>query len=91
MFETLTKEAEDLEEGGTFLVRELPDFQVKIEFGEFIKETEEQKIDKYLKAVEGGLMSIEYAVQKIWGDELSEEEQLTMVQQITGQAPVIEE
>ena len=91
VFETLTKEAEDLEEGGTFLVRELPDFQVKIEFGEFIKETEEQKIDKYLKAVEGGLMSIEYAVQKIWGDELSEEEQLTMVQQITGQAPVIEE
>lgn len=85
MFETLTKEAEDMEEGGTFLVRELPDFQVKINFGEFIQESEESKIDKYMKAVESGLMSIEYAVKKIWGDEMSEDEQQIMIQQIKGE------
>ena len=85
MFETLTKEAEDIEEGGTFLVRELPDFQVKIDFGEFIQESEESKINKYMKAVESGLMSVEYAVKKIWGDEMSEEEQQVMIQQIKGE------
>ena len=84
VFTKLTKEAEELEEGGTFLVRELPDFQVKIDFGEFIKESEEARIDRYSKAMKAGLISVEFAVRKIWGDELSEDEVIELVAQIKG-------
>ena len=82
VFKTLTKEAEDLEEGGVFLVREIPDFKVKINFGEFIKDSEESLIDRYVKAMNAGIVSVEFVVRKIWGEELSEEEMAEMIQQI---------
>ena len=65
VFMKLTKEAEELEEGGTFLVRELPDFIVRINFGEFLKESEEARIERYSKAMKAGFMSIEFAIKKI--------------------------
>ena len=73
MFDMMITEAIEVSDG--VYVIDLPhDFQVKVNFGEFIKQTFEQKSKVYMDMYEKNLISLDFALHEIFEDEMSEDE-----------------
>ncbi len=87
VFDDLMKNSQQVSEG-TYYSEQIADFVVISNFGEFQEQTLSEKAEIYTKLFEKGLVSIEFAVEKIFGSELSEEQQLVLVIQLKNEKGV---
>ena len=72
----------DEQADGIYVVELPADFEVKSDFGEYIKQSLDEKSKTFIDLYEKGLISLEFAVKSIFGDEMSDEEMETMIEQI---------
>lgn len=67
---------------GFVLVDEIPDFVVKSDFGPFHEKSMQEKVAIYKEAMASRLMSVRHGVEMLYGETLSEEEQMKLVIEI---------
>jgi hypothetical protein len=67
---------------GMVVVEELPEFIVKSDFGSFHEKSMSEKVAIYKEAIASRLMSVRHGVELLYGDTLSEEEQMKLVIEI---------
>jgi hypothetical protein len=67
---------------GMVVVEDLPEFVVKSDFGPFHEKSMSEKVAIYKEAIASRLMSVRHGVEMLYGDTLSEEEQMKLVIEI---------
>ena len=67
---------------GFVVVEEIPDFVVKSDFGPFHEKSMQEKVAIYKEAMASRLMSVRHGVEMLYGETLSEEEQMKLVIEI---------
>lgn len=70
---------------GTVTVNEISVFEVKVDFGDFYQKTIAEKMSVYAEAIKNKLASVEFAVEQVYGDTLSDEEMIRLVIEIKQQ------
>ena len=61
------------EEDGFVVVDDLDDVEIRSNFGELHEKSLKQKIDVFRDAIEGGMCSVEFAIEQVFGDQLDDE------------------
>lgn len=67
---------------GFVVVENMPDFVVKSDFGSFHEKSMSEKVSIYKEAIASKLMSVRQGVEMLYGETLSEEEQMKLVIEI---------
>lgn len=67
---------------GVYSVPDTLELNINVVFGEYAKEAFSEKVETYSGLYEKGLISLEFAVNQLYGKELTEEEIKTLIEQI---------
>lgn len=73
----IIEQGEDID--GIVSVKGIPAVEIRSNFGELHEKSLKQKIDTYRAAIEGKMCSVEFAIEKVFGDQLDDESLIRLI------------